>query len=43
METYDVRKSIETARKVMRRRNVEMTKADENLFNSIFKLTEKER
>jgi len=43
METYDVGKSIETARKVMRRRNIEMTKADENLFDSIFKLTEKER
>jgi UDP-N-acetylglucosamine diphosphorylase/glucosamine-1-phosphate N-acetyltransferase len=42
-ETYDVKKSIETARKVMLRRKVDMTKADENLFNSIFNITQRER
>ncbi len=37
-ETYDVKKSIETARIVMKRRNVNFTTADEDLFNTIFNL-----
>lgn len=40
---YDVKKSIETARIVLQRRNKEFSNEDENLFHSIFKLTEKER
>jgi len=43
METYDINKSIDTAGMVMQRRNVNMTKADESLFNNIFKITECER
>jgi len=42
-ETYDLGKAIETARMVMKRRNVELKIADENLFKKIFQLTEKER
>ncbi len=38
-ETYDVKKSIETARIVMKRRNIILTPADEKLFNTIFNLT----
>lgn len=38
-ETYDVQKSIETARIVMKRRNVNFTQADEDLFNTIFNIT----
>ncbi len=38
-ETYDVKKSIETAKIVMKRRNVNLTPADEKLFNTIFNLT----
>jgi UDP-N-acetylglucosamine diphosphorylase/glucosamine-1-phosphate N-acetyltransferase len=43
METYNVKKSIDTAGKVMRRRKINMTKADEYLFNTIFNITETER
>ena len=43
LETYDVEKSIATAEKVMERRKIKMTKADEDLFKEIFSLTEKER
>ncbi len=43
METYDVNKSIATAKKVMERRNIAMTKADEDLFNTIFNNTKSER
>jgi len=43
METYEVSKGIDTAKRVMLRRKVNMTKADEDLFNTIFKITESER
>jgi UDP-N-acetylglucosamine diphosphorylase/glucosamine-1-phosphate N-acetyltransferase len=43
MITYNLQKSIETAKRVMKRRNVEMTSGDEKLFQKIFELTEKER
>ena len=43
MEIYDVTKSIDTAKKVMQRREINMTAADEKLFRSIFKMTENER
>ncbi len=43
METYDVSKGIDTAKKMMQRRKVNMTKADEDLFNTIFKITGSER
>lgn len=42
-ETYDVNHGINTAKKVMLRRNINMTKADENLFNDIFNITAAER
>ncbi len=38
-ETYDVGKSIETARIVMKRRDINMTAEDVKLFNTIFNLT----
>ena len=38
-EKYDVSKSIETAKIVMKRRNVDLTPADEHLFNTIYNLT----
>ncbi|MEI7812312.1 MAG: putative sugar nucleotidyl transferase [Ignavibacteria bacterium] len=41
--TYDIQKSIETAEKVMLRRNYIMTDLDKNLFKKIFNLTAKER
>ncbi len=43
MMTYNVDKSIETAKKVFNRRKVDFTINDENLFNEIFKLTKQER
>lgn len=43
METYDINKSIDTAKKVMQRRKVSMTKADEDLFKTIFNITQSER
>lgn len=43
METYEVEKGIQTAEKVMQRRNIKMTDADVNLFNTIFNITESER
>lgn len=39
MDIYDVKKSIETARIVMKRRNINLTAADERLFNNIYNLT----
>jgi len=41
--TYDILRSIETARRVMVRRNQIMTEHDEKLFRKIFDLTSKER
>lgn len=41
--TYDIQRSIETARRVMLRRNQIMTEHDEKLFRKIFDLTSKER
>ncbi len=38
-ERYHVKKSIETAKIVMKRRNVDLTPADEQLFNAIYNLT----
>lgn len=42
-EEYQLEKAIETARMVMRRRGVELTTDEINLFKKIFQLTEKER
>jgi UDP-N-acetylglucosamine diphosphorylase / glucose-1-phosphate thymidylyltransferase / UDP-N-acetylgalactosamine diphosphorylase / glucosamine-1-phosphate N-acetyltransferase / galactosamine-1-phosphate N-acetyltransferase len=42
-KTYEVDKSIQTANKVMARRNIEMSSADEKLFYRIFELTDHER
>lgn len=41
--TYDINRSIETAKRAMLRRNVIMTESDEKLFKKIFDLTTKER
>ncbi len=43
METYDVEKSLEVARKVMARRKVVMTEADETMLRRIFVVTHHER
>jgi UDP-N-acetylglucosamine diphosphorylase/glucosamine-1-phosphate N-acetyltransferase len=40
---FDLQKSIETAKRAMIRRGVEMTAADEKLFKTVFELTEQER
>ncbi|MEJ2614652.1 MAG: putative sugar nucleotidyl transferase [Ignavibacteriaceae bacterium] len=39
INTYDVEKSISTAKKVLIRRNKEMNTSEENLFRKIFELT----
>ncbi len=41
--TYDINRSIETAKRVMLRRDVEMTEHDEKLFKKIFDITTRER
>jgi UDP-N-acetylglucosamine diphosphorylase/glucosamine-1-phosphate N-acetyltransferase len=43
MSTYELDKSVATARIVMDRRNVKLHPADEKLFENIFNLTSKER
>jgi UDP-N-acetylglucosamine diphosphorylase/glucosamine-1-phosphate N-acetyltransferase len=43
MVSYNVEKSIETAKKVLKRRNKEMNISEENLFREIFDLTKDER
>jgi UDP-N-acetylglucosamine diphosphorylase/glucosamine-1-phosphate N-acetyltransferase len=42
-EVYELSKAIETAKAVQKRRGVELTREEENVFKKIFKLTEKER
>jgi UDP-N-acetylglucosamine diphosphorylase/glucosamine-1-phosphate N-acetyltransferase len=39
IKNYKVEKSIETAEKVMNRRNIKMSEADKKLFNDIYELT----
>ena len=41
--TYETSKSIDTAKKVLQRRNIEMNMQEENLFRRIFELTKNER
>ncbi len=41
--TYRIDKAIEVAKRVMARRNVQLTEIDEKLFRKIFELTEEER
>jgi UDP-N-acetylglucosamine diphosphorylase / glucose-1-phosphate thymidylyltransferase / UDP-N-acetylgalactosamine diphosphorylase / glucosamine-1-phosphate N-acetyltransferase / galactosamine-1-phosphate N-acetyltransferase len=41
--TYRIDKAIEVARRVMARRNVQLTEIDKKLFRKIFELTEEER
>ncbi len=43
MESYDVEKALDVARRVMARRKVVMTEADEKLLRKIFDLTAHER
>ncbi|MFH1337017.1 MAG: putative sugar nucleotidyl transferase [Candidatus Zixiibacteriota bacterium] len=42
-EEYELSKSVETAKGVLKRRGMELTREEENLFKKIFKLTEKDR
>ncbi len=41
--TYDLERSIEVAQRVMARRKVEFTSADEKVFKKVFELTKEER
>lgn len=41
--TYDIEKSIDTAKRVLARRDKSLDKVEENLFRKIFELTAKER
>lgn len=41
--TYDISRSIETAKRVLFRRNIELNEHDEKLFKKIFDLTTRER
>ncbi len=43
LETYDIEKSLEVARKVMARRKIVMTEADETMLRRIFAVTHHER
>jgi len=43
LTTYDLERSLEVARRVMARRNVSMTSAEEKLFRKVFDLTREER
>ncbi len=40
---YKIEKSIETARRVLKRRDIEMSETDENLFRKIFEITKEAR
>ena len=43
MDVYDCDKALETARRVMKRRNVEMSPAQEKMLREVFVMTEQER
>lgn len=43
LDTYDVGKALDVARRVMARRKVEMSAADEQLIARVFELTKRER
>ncbi len=43
LRTYDIQKSLEVAKIVMQRRNVTLTKHEEELLKEIFKVTDEER
>jgi len=43
MEVYDCDKALETARRVMKRRNLEMSVAQERMLREVFAITERER
>lgn len=43
LDTYDLEKSLDVARRVMARRNVAMTAADERVLRKVFDLTAQER
>mgnify|MGYP001611856150 CR=1 FL=1 len=43
LETYDIEKSLNVARRVMVRRKIEMTNADEKLLRRVFEMTSGER
>jgi UDP-N-acetylglucosamine diphosphorylase / glucose-1-phosphate thymidylyltransferase / UDP-N-acetylgalactosamine diphosphorylase / glucosamine-1-phosphate N-acetyltransferase / galactosamine-1-phosphate N-acetyltransferase len=43
LTTYKVDKALEVARKVMLRRKIELSKPEENIFKTVFDLTDEER
>jgi hypothetical protein len=43
MDVYDCDKALETARRVMKRRHVEMSDAQEKMLREVFAMTERER
>ncbi|MBK8662888.1 MAG: transferase [Ignavibacteriales bacterium] len=43
MTTYDIEKSIETAKRVVQRRNKSISETEEKLFRKVFDLTHKQR
>jgi len=43
MTTYDLERSLETAKRVMLRRNKIMSEPEEKLIRKVFDLTQKER
>jgi UDP-N-acetylglucosamine diphosphorylase/glucosamine-1-phosphate N-acetyltransferase len=43
LQTYDIEKSLDTAKVVMARRKIEFTKTDENLLRKIFEMTKDQR
>ncbi|MDH4222021.1 MAG: glucose-1-phosphate thymidylyltransferase, partial [candidate division Zixibacteria bacterium] len=43
LSEYDLKKMINTAEQVMRRRKVKITSAEEKLFHKLFELTKEER
>lgn len=43
LTTYDIEKCLETARRMMSRRNVQLTSAYETMMRSVFSITEQER
>ena len=41
--TYDIDKAIDTAKRTMARRNINLSPAEENVYRTIFELTKQER
>jgi len=43
LTTYDLERSLEVAKRVMARRNITMSQAEEKLLRKVFDLTREER